>query len=51
MKLNANDLKIEEVMRELSNITDLKIRSGEGKNNDYKKKIIGMKFVEARDIS
>jgi len=32
-------------MRELSNIIDLKIRSSEGKNNDYKKKIIGMKFV------
>jgi len=32
-------------MRELSNTIDLKIRSGEGKNTDYKKKIIGMKFV------
>lgn len=50
MKINANDIKIEEIMKYLSNVIQLKVRSAEGKNNDYKKKIIGMKFVEARDL-
>ncbi len=38
-------------MKFLSNLISLKIKSAEGKNNDYKKKIIGMKFVEARDLA
>jgi hypothetical protein len=45
MKINANDIKIDEILKYLSNIIHLKIKSAEGKNNDYKKKIIGMKFV------
>ena len=38
-------------MRFLTNIIGLKIKSAEGKNNNYKKNIIGMKFVEARDLA
>jgi len=51
MKINANDLKIDEILKYLSNVISLKVKSAEGKNNDYKKKIIGMKFVEARDLA
>jgi hypothetical protein len=51
MKINANNLKLDEILRFLSNIISLKIKSAEGKNNNYKKNIIGMKFVEARDLA
>ena len=45
MKINANDLKIDEIMKYLTNIIHLRIKSVEGKNTDYKKKIIEMKFT------
>jgi hypothetical protein len=38
-------------MKYLTNVISLKLKSAEGKNNNYKKKIIGMKFVEARDLA
>jgi hypothetical protein len=31
-------------------MVNLKIKCSEGKNTDFKKKIVGMKFSEARDI-
>ena len=45
IKINANNFKLDEVLKFLSNIISLKIKSAEGKNNNYKKNIIGMKFV------
>ena len=51
IKINAPDLNIEEICKYLYNLIHLKIRCSEGKNLDYKKKIIGMKFTEARDIA
>jgi hypothetical protein len=45
MKINANDFRIDELMKYLTNVISLRIKSAEGKNNDYKKKIIGMKFT------
>jgi hypothetical protein len=51
MKINANNLRIDEVLKYLSNVISLRIKSAEGKNTDYKKKIIGMKFTEARDLA
>ena len=51
VKINAPDINIQEVCQYLYNLISLKIRCAEGKNLDYKKKIVGMKFTEARDIA
>ena len=51
IKINSADLDIDEVFKYLYNLINLKIKCSEGKNQDYKKKIIGMKFAEARDLS
>lgn len=51
IKINSNNFKLDEVLKFLTNIIGLKIKSAEGKNNNYKKNIIGMKFVEARDLA
>jgi hypothetical protein len=51
VKINSNNFKLDEVLKFLSNVISLKIKSAEGKNNNYKKNIIGMKFVEARDLA
>ena len=51
IKINASDLNIEEICNYLYNLVTLKIRCAEGKNLDYKNKIVGMKFTEARDIA
>jgi hypothetical protein len=42
---------MEEICKYLYNLVTLKVRCAEGKNLDYKKKIVGMKFTEARDIA
>lgn len=51
IKINAPDLNMEEICNYLYNLVTLKVRCAEGKNLDYKKKIVGMKFTEARDIA
>ena len=51
VKINAPDINIQEVCQYLYNLISLKVRCAEGKNLDYKKKIVGMKFTEARDIA
>lgn len=51
IKINAPNLKLDEICRYLSNVVNLRIKCSEGKNTDYKKKIVGLKFTEARDIS
>jgi hypothetical protein len=51
IKINSPDLNIQEICQYLYNLISLKIRCAEGKNLDYKKKIVGMKFTEARDIA
>jgi hypothetical protein len=51
IKIDAPDLNLEEVRKYLYNLINLKIRCSEGKNLDYKKKIVGMKFTEARDVA
>lgn len=51
IKINSSDLAIDEVCKYLYNLIHFKIKCSEGKNQDYKKKIIGMKFAEARDLS
>lgn len=50
LKINASELRVNEICRFLTNIVNLKIKCSEGKNTDFKKKIVGMKFSEARDI-
>jgi acid stress-induced BolA-like protein IbaG/YrbA len=45
MKINANELKIDEILKYLTNVINLQIKSVEGKNSDYKKNIVGMKFT------
>ena len=51
IKINANDVKLDEICYYLTNVINLRIKCSEGKNTEYKKKISGMKFTEARDIS
>lgn len=51
IKINASDFKINEVCKYLTNTVSLKIKCSEGKNTDFKKKIVGMKFTEADDVS
>ena len=51
IKINCPDINIHEITQYLANLIHLKVRCAEGKNLDYKKKIVGMKFTEARDIS
>ena len=51
VRINAPDLNLQEIVQYLFNLVNLKVRCSEGKNLDYKKKIIGMKFTEARDIA
>ena len=51
IKINAPDINLYEVCQYLYNLINLKVRCAEGKNLDYKKKIVGMKFTEARDIA
>lgn len=51
IKINCPDINIFEICQILYNLINLKIRCAEGKNMDYKKKIVGMKFTEARDIA
>ncbi len=51
IKINSPDLNIQEISQYLYNLINLKVRCAEGKNLDYKKKIVGMKFTEARDIA
>ena len=51
IKINCPDINIEEISHFLYNVIHLKVRCTEGKILDYKKKIVGMKFTEARDIA
>jgi hypothetical protein len=51
IKINSPDINIYEICQYLYNLINLKVRCAEGKNLDYKKKIVGMKFTEARDIA
>lgn len=51
LKINAPNLRLDEICKYLTNIVNLRIKCSEGKNIEYKKKIVGMKFTEARDIS
>lgn len=51
IRINSADINIEEICQYLYNLINLKVRCAEGKNLDYKKKIVGMKFTEARDIA
>ena len=44
LKINASDLKINEICKYLTNLINLKIKCSEGKNTDFKKKIVGMRF-------
>ena len=45
IKINAPDINLFEICQYLYNLINLKIRCAEGKNLDYKKKIVGMKFT------
>lgn len=51
VRINAPDINIQDITQYLTNLVHFKVRCAEGKNLDYKKKIIGMKFTEARDIA
>lgn len=51
IKINAPNLKIDEICQYLTNVVNLRIKASEGKNTEYKKKIVGIRFTEARDIS
>lgn len=51
IRINAPDINIQDICQYLYNLISLKVRCAEGKNLDYKKKIVGMKFTEARDIA
>lgn len=51
IRISAPDINIQDICQYLYNLISLKVRCAEGKNLDYKKKIVGMKFTEARDIA
>ena len=51
IKINAPELRLSEICFYLSNVINLRVKCAEGKNTEYKKKISGMKFTEARDVS
>ena len=45
IKINAPNLKLDEICQYLTNVVNLRVKVSEGKNTEYKKKIVGLKFT------